>query len=59
MTGLQKALVEQVTYAPAAISLFFFIMAYTENDYDLEIAKTEVRRKFWDAYKVVIHRYIF
>lgn len=50
--AIQKALLEQVTYGPAAMSLFFFVMAYTDNNYDADIARKELQRKFWDAFKV-------
>lgn len=52
LTGIQKALLEQVSYGPAAMSLFFFVMAYAENNYDATIAVKEVQRKFWDTVKV-------
>lgn len=57
-TAVQKAVLEQVTYAPAAISLFFFAMACFDNNFDFGIAQNELKRKFWDSYKVC-DNYIF
>lgn len=51
-SAVQKALIEQVTFAPIAISLFFFTMASVDNNFDFGIARKELDRKFWDAYKV-------
>lgn len=51
--ALRKAVVEQVTYAPVAISLFLFTMALFDNDFNFEIAQIELKRKFWDGYKVM------
>lgn len=57
-TGIQKALVEQVTYGPVAVSAFFFLMAYADNNYNVDIAKQELQRKFWDSFKVCISMYV-
>lgn len=51
-TSLQKALLEQVIFSPIAVSLFFFTMACFDHDFDFDIARNVLRRKFWDAYKV-------
>lgn len=48
--AIQKSLVEQVTYGPAAMSCFFFAMEYMETK-SLEKAKHEVQVKFWPTYK--------
>lgn len=51
-TAVQKAIIEQVSFGPTAISLFFFSMALCENNFDFYLARDELKRKFWDAYKV-------
>ncbi|XP_039760871.1 mpv17-like protein 2 [Pararge aegeria] len=50
-TAVTRALIEQVTYSPAAISYFFFGMSLLERK-PVETCVNEVREKFWPTYKV-------
>lgn len=52
LTAVQKAVFEQVSFGPASISLFFFTMGCFDNNFDFNIARDQVKKKFWDAYKV-------
>lgn len=47
--AIQKSLVEQVTYGPAAMTCFFFAMELMET-HSLDCAKHEVQVKFWPTY---------
>ncbi|CAB3361525.1 Hypothetical predicted protein [Cloeon dipterum] len=49
--GIRKALVEQVSYGPFAMTSFFFLMTLLEGR-GVEAAKQEVSTKFWSTYKV-------
>lgn len=51
-TALKKAAVEQIVFAPTSISLFFFTQAFFDNNFDVVIAQNEMKRKFWEAYRV-------
>ncbi|XP_022918208.1 mpv17-like protein [Onthophagus taurus] len=51
--AITKALVEQVTYGPAAMCCFFFAMNYM-NTYNVDEAIEEVKMKFFPTYKVGI-----
>lgn len=51
-TAVRQAIVEQFTYTPTSISAFFFTMALCDNNFDIEAARNELKRKFWDSYKV-------
>lgn len=48
-----QALIEQVTYGPAAMVCFFFGMTLLEGG-SIEDAKNEVKAKFLSTYKVGI-----
>lgn len=50
-SAITKALVEQVTYSPAAMCCFFFGMNFLEQKSILECTE-EVKQKFWPTYKV-------
>lgn len=50
-TSIAKALVEQVTYGPAALVCFFFGMSLLEGK-SVEQAKKEVEKKFLSSWKV-------
>lgn len=50
-TGITKALVEQVTYGPAATASFFFIMSLLEHK-TIEQSKQELYEKFLPTIKV-------
>lgn len=50
-SAITKALVEQVTYSPAAMCCFFFGMNLLEMKPVTECAE-EVKRKFWPTYKI-------
>lgn len=49
--AIQKSLVEQVTYGPFAMSVFFFSMEYMETR-SVERAKHEVQVKFLPTYQI-------
>ncbi len=57
--AVQKAVLEQITYAPIAISTFFFTMGFFDNNFDIAMAQTELKQKFWHAYKVMKWKLIF
>lgn len=50
-SAITKALVEQVTYSPAAMCCFFFGMNLLEMKPISECAE-EVKQKFWPTYKI-------
>ncbi|KAK2586725.1 hypothetical protein KPH14_011760 [Odynerus spinipes] len=50
-SAITKALVEQVTYSPAAMCCFFFGMNLLEQKPIVECTE-EVKQKFWPTYKV-------
>ncbi|KOC63833.1 Mpv17-like protein [Habropoda laboriosa] len=50
-SAITKALIEQVTYSPAAMCCFFFGMNLLEMKPIAECVE-EVKRKFWPTYKV-------
>ncbi|KAL0272000.1 UNVERIFIED_CONTAM: hypothetical protein PYX00_005142 [Menopon gallinae] len=50
-TAVKKALIEQVSYGPAAMVCFFFGMTLLEGG-SIEDAKNEVKAKFLSTYKV-------
>ncbi|KAJ8985048.1 hypothetical protein NQ317_016959 [Molorchus minor] len=52
-TSIQKAIVEQMTYGPAALVCFYFGMSLMEGK-TVEQAKKEVEEKFWPSYRVGI-----
>ncbi|XP_055912507.1 mpv17-like protein [Eupeodes corollae] len=52
-TGIVKAAVEQISYTPAAMTCFFFIMSLLEMK-TLEEAFSEVRNKVPPTYKVAV-----
>lgn len=52
-SAITKALVEQVTYTPAAMTSFFFGMSFLELKPVSECIE-EVKIKFWPTYKVAI-----
>lgn len=52
-TAIKKALIEQVTYGPAAMICFFFGMSLLESK-TIAQAKQEVQNKFLPTYKVDI-----
>ncbi|CAL1676740.1 unnamed protein product [Lasius platythorax] len=52
-SAITKALVEQVTYSPAAMCSFFFGMSFLELKPVSECIE-EVKIKFWPTYKVAI-----
>lgn len=47
-----KALVEQLTYGPAALASFYFGMSLLEGK-SLENAADQVKKKFWPSYQVI------
>ncbi|KAI4460893.1 peroxisomal membrane protein 2 pxmp2 mpv17 [Holotrichia oblita] len=50
-TAITKAVVEQLTYGPMAMSCFFFAMNYLKTN-SIEEATEEVKHKFWPTYQV-------
>lgn len=55
-TGMVKAIVEQVSYTPAAMTCFFFIMSLLEMKTVREAA-AEVGNKFLPTYKVSFDKF--
>ncbi|KAJ8967520.1 hypothetical protein NQ314_002835 [Rhamnusium bicolor] len=52
-TSIRKALVEQMTYGPAALACFYFGMSLMEGR-TVEEAKSQVEAKFLPSYKVAL-----
>lgn len=57
-TAIKKALIEQVSYGPAAMVCFFFGMSLLEGK-NIDQAKQEVQKKFLPTYKVVLFYLVF
>ncbi|XP_038219590.1 mpv17-like protein 2 [Zerene cesonia] len=50
-TAIKRAVIEQVSYSPAAMAYFFFGMSVLEQK-SLKSCVNEVREKFWPTYKI-------
>lgn len=48
---IKKGLLEQVSYTPAAMTSFYFLMSLLERK-SVEESIEEVKNKFWPTYKV-------
>lgn len=53
-TGIYKAVVDQLTYGPFAVTSFYLLMTLMESK-TFEEACAEVKNKFVPTYKVIFH----